>query len=265
MNRTLDVYADVDSFFDCRRGLLQYLMTEKDFPEGYNPKSEKEALERADDRKAQGDKLWALHVERNYKERRYDTFSYPQLGIDQDKFKAIFKERSLKHWATGMYYPTRLIKQLVTRIIDIEGLTDKPMDIKEVRLFVNTFPYEFDEKLAAQLVEAIRYGLRGLVTVKDIYSDPSTHDTAFYGQYNYVFRYNMLYDETSRAFSESFKTNPIPETGFVVPDILARGDDNTFAGSVKDWMLATFLWLGPALKLLPIEHSLYDYDDDKAK
>lgn len=264
MNRVLDVYADADSFFDCRRGLLQYLMTEKDFPDGYNPKSEKEALERMEDRKAQGDKLWALHIERNYKERRFDTFNYPQFDIDEDKFKAIFKERSLKHWATGMYYPSRLVKQLVTRIIDIESLTDKPIDIKEVRLYVNTFPYEFDDALTAQLVESIRYGLKGLVSVKAIYSDPVTHDAAFYGQYNYVFRYNMLGDETSQVFSESFQKNPIPETGFVVPDILARPTD-TFAGSVKDWMLAAFLWLGPALKLLPIEHSLYDYDDDPVK
>lgn len=260
MNRTLDVYADVDSFFDYRRGLLQYLMTEKDFPEGYNPKTEQEAFERMEDRKSQGDKLWALHVERNYQERRFDTFNYPQFDINEEKFKAIYKERSLKHWATGMFYPTRLIKQLVTRIIDIESLTDKPIDIKEVRLYVNTFPYVLDEALTAELVESIRYGLKGLVAVKAIYSDPATHTAQFYGQYNYVFRYNMMHDESSEAFSESFKEHPIPETAFVLPDVLVR-DNDTFAGEVKDWMIASFLWLGPALKLLPIEHSLYDYDD----
>lgn len=247
MNRVLDVYADADSFFDYRRGLLQYMMTE--------------GIEDPDARKAEGDRLWTLHVERNYKERRFDTFNYPQLGIDEDKFKTIFKQRSLQHWAGGMYYPTRLIKQMVTRIIDIESLTDKPIDIKQVRLYVNTFPYEFDETLTAELVEAIRYGLKGLVSVKAIYSDPSTHDSKFYGQYNYVFRYNMLHDDSSETFNESFKSHPIPETAFVVPDIIVR-DNDTFTGNVKDWMLAALLWVGPALKMLPIEHSLYDYDDD---
>jgi hypothetical protein len=260
MNRVLNIYADADAFFDYRRALLQYLMTEKDFPEPTSPLSAKEAMERLQDRKAQGDRLWTLHCEKNYKERRLDTFNFPQLGIDEAKFKEIFDKRSVDHWATGMFYPSRLITQMVSRVIDIEGLTDKPVDIKEVRLWVNTFPYQFGEDLTAQLVENIRYGLRGIVNVKAIESDPATHDSNFYKQYDYVFRYNMLIDESSRQLMETFKTNPIPDTAFVVPDILAR-EDGTFASNVKDWMLASYLWLGPALKVLPIEHSLYDYDE----
>lgn len=244
MNRVLDIYADADSFFDCRRGLLQCLMTEG-MPEPVV-------------RRAEADRLWELHIARNYKERKFDTYNYPQVGIDEDKFKAIFKQRSVEHWATGMYYPTKLTSNLVSKIIDIEGLTDKPMDIKQVRLYVNTYPYDFDEQLTAQLVEAIRYGLRGVVEVKAIYSDPSTQDAKFYGQYNYVFRYNLLLDETSEALMNSFMANPIPETSFIIPDVLVR-DNDTFTGNHKDWMQAGLVTLLPALKLLPIDHSLYDY------
>lgn len=260
MNRVLDIYADADSFFDYRRALLQYLMTESEFPERDDLTDDQAAVQTLL-RKNRGDQLWELHCAKNYKERRLDTFNFPQLGIDEDKFKALYAERSVKHWATGMYYPSRLIKQLVARIIDIEGLTDKPVDIKEVRVYVNTFPYDFGEELTAQLVEAIRYGLRGVATVKAIHSDPTKHDATFYGQYNYVFRYNMINDSSSKLFSETFQANPIPDTAIVVPNILAREENNVFATDPKEWMLATFLWLGPALKLLPIEHSLYDYDE----
>lgn len=245
MNRVLDIYADAESFFDYRRGLLQCLMTDH--------------IEDPDKCKAEGDRLWELYIARNYRDRKFDTYNYSHIGIDAERFKAIFDQRSLAHWGTGMYYPTKLIKTMVSRIIDIEGLTEKPMDIKEVRLYVNTWPYEFDTEHTAELIEAIRIGLRGLVKVQAIHSDPSKHDSRFYGQYNYVFRYNLLMDESCRALMESFQANPIPETNFVIPDVLVRPND-TFAGEHKDWMMASLLMVAPAIKLLPIEHSLYDYE-----
>jgi hypothetical protein len=244
MNRSLSVYADVEAFFDYRRGLLQCLMTDH--------------IEDPDQRKAEGDRLWDLYIARNYRDRKFDTYNYTHIGIDAERFKAIHAQRSLAHWATGMYYPTKLISTMVARIIDIEGLTEKPMDIKEVKLFVNTWPYQFDEEHIAELVEFIRVGLRGLVQVQAFSSDPAKHDAKFYGQYNYVFRYNLLLDETCEALMNSFQANPIPETNFVVPDVLVRPND-TFAGEHKDWMMASLLMMAPAIKLLPIEHSLYDY------
>lgn len=245
MNRVLDVYADAEAFFDYRRGLLQCLITEH--------------ITDPEQRKAEGDRLWALYIERNYRERKFDTYNYTHIGIDADRFKDIFNRRGLEHWGTGMYYPTKLIKNMIARIIDIEGLTDKPMDIKEVRLYVNTFPYQFSPEHTAELIECIRYGLKGLVKVQAIYSDPSTHDAKFYGQYNYVFRYNLLLDESFTALSETFMGNPIPDTNFVIPDVLVRPNE-TFAGPHKDWMMASLLMMAPAIKLLPIEHSLYDYE-----
>lgn len=244
MNRVLDVYADADSFFDFRRGLLQCLITDH--------------ITDPEQRKVEGDRLWELYVARNYRDRKFDTYNYSHIGIDAAKFKAIYDKRSLEHWATGMYYPTKLTGTMIARIIDIEGLTDRPMDIKEVRLHVNTWPYAFDSEQTAELIESLRIGFRGLVKVQAMYSDPSTHDARFYGQYNYVFRYNLLLDESCKALVESVKDHPIPDTNMVIPDVLVRPNE-TFAGDHKDWMLAGVMLLAPALKLLPIDHSLYDY------
>lgn len=257
MNKDIIIYADLDAFYDYRRALLQCLMTKEEFPPipGLDDKAE---VERANKRKAKGDEMWDKYISRNYKERRFDTFSYPGLGIDKDKFKEAFDKRSVEDWATGMFYPTALTRRMFTCVMDIENIAERPIEISSVKLFVNVFPYQFDEPLLKILREFLNVNFKGMIEIKTISSDQSLQDAAFYGQYNYVFRYNLLLDESSKALMDTFTAKPIPETSFIVPDIQLFGQ-TTFEGDTKEWMFASFITLGPALKLLPIEHSLYDY------
>lgn len=257
MNRVLDIYADIDSFFDYRRGLLQFLMTEGDYPETGVPFTE----EQIDARKALGDSQWDMHIAKNYRDRRMDTFNYPFFGIDESKYRKILAERSLKHWAANMFYPTKLNDTLINRVIALEGLTERPIDIKKVRLFVNTFPYAFDSDMSAELVAFLATSFNGLLEVKAISSDPSAQGAKFYGQYQYVFRYNLMLDESSELLMNTFQNNPIPDTTFVVPDILVRETD-TFAGTIKEWYQAAMTPLAVSLKVIPIEHADYDYRDE---
>jgi len=256
MNRILDIYADAESFFDYRRGLLQFLMTEGDYPDNGVELTD----EQFEARKALGDSQWEMHIAKNYRDRRLDTFNYPFFGIDEAKYKKILKERSLKHWSTGMFYPTKLADKMIARVIDMEGLTEKPIDIKKVRLFVNTFPYEFGTEMTEALVAHLTTAFKGMIEVKAIHSDPAAQGAKFYGQYQYVFRYNLMLDESSELLMNTFQDNPIPETTFVVPDILVRETD-AFAGKVKEWYQAAMTPLAVALKVVPIEHAEYDYRD----
>lgn len=244
MNRVINIYASIDSFFDYRRGLLQYLMT-KD-------------VEDPDKRKYKADKLWEMHIADNYRKRRMDTFSYPQFNIDRDKFLALYKQRSTEHWEMGMYYPTPLISKILSIVIDLEGLTEKPIDISEMKLFINVFPYQFTNEQLKELAESVRVGLKGTMVVKTIYSDPNSHDSRFYGQYQYIFDYNLITDETSTLFMEGLTSNPIPDTAAIVPDILIR-ETETFKGPVKDWMFGAYTSLSPLIRLIPTDRSLFDY------
>lgn len=244
MNRVINIYASIESFFDYRRGLLQYLMT-KD-------------IEDPDKRKYEADKLWETQVADNYRKRRMDTFNYPQFNIDGAKFKELYKQRSTEHWETGMYYPTPLINKILGVILELEGLNDKPIDISEMKLFINTFPYKFTKEQLQELTESVRIGLKGTMTVKTIYTDPSDHDSRFYGQYQYVFAYNLVSDESSTLFINGIKENPIPDTAAIIPDILIRETD-TFKGPVRDWMLGAYTSLSPLIRLIPVERSLFDY------
>lgn len=244
MNRIINVYADVEAFYDYRRGLLQCLMT-KDIKD-------------PDERRYKADKLWEMHIADNYRKRRMDTFNYPEFDIDKEKFAEIYKQRGVEHWATGMYYPTPLIKNLLAKVIDLEGLDDKPLDIKEVRLYVNTFPYDFGQELTDLLIEQIRIGMKGMVTVSAVHSDHSQMDARSYGQYQYVFRYGFMLDTDSTVFMESITANPTPDTFYIIPDIISR-DTDVFAGDVKEWMFGALVPLSPVGKFIPIERQLFDY------
>lgn len=244
MNKVIKVYADVEAFFDYRRALLQMLMTED--------------IEDPDKRKYEADRLWELHIADNYRKRRMDTFNFPDFGIDKARFEKIYKERGIEHWATGMYYQTPLVKNMLAKIIDLEGLEDRPINIKEINLYVNTYPYDFGEELTAELIEHIRVGMKGMVNVGAIHRPHAKLDAKFYGNYNYVFRYAFLLDEDSTAFMESFTGSPSPETAYIVPDILSR-DTDLFSGPVKDWIFGAMVPLAPIGRFIPIERSLFDY------
>lgn len=244
MNRVINVYADLESFYDYRRGLLQCLMT-KD-------------IEDPDKRKYEADRLWELQIADNYRKRRMDTFNYPEFGIDKETFQEIYKQRGIEHWATGMYYPTPLIKNMLAKVIDLESLEDKPIDIKEIKLYVNTYPYDFGKELTDELVDHLRKGMKGMVTVSAIHAEHAKLDAAFYGQYQYVFRYAFMLDEDSTAFMETMKEHPNPDTTYVIPDIISR-DTDMFVGSVKDWMFGALVPLAPAGRFIPLERTLFDY------
>ena len=241
MNRVLSVFTELDSVYDSRRGILQWLMTE--------------GIADENQRKAKGDKDWELHVQKNYENRRMDTFEYPAFKITKQSFERAYAERSISHWL--MYYPSNLLKRLVKVIIDLEGLVDKPIDIKGVDLFVNIFPYALDQELQDKFVAYAQHALGNIVKVKVLNVDTRKADSTFYKQFSYVFKYDFLLSEHSGPTMDTLKSSPIPETTFVVPDILVKEVEG-LQGSISDRIFAMSVLLAPSLRLVPISHQFYD-------
>lgn len=246
MNRNLKVYTEVQSMYDMRRGLIQWLLTE-----GIT-----------DDvlRAREGDRLWDLHIARNYEERRMDTFDYPHVGITKAKIDALVKEAKLEHWL--MFYPTSLCRTLFRKIVELEHLDEKPLDIKGVTLYVNTFPYEFDGAMQDEFLAYCNSLFGGRFDIKLQFSDTTEAGPAFYRQYNYVFKYDVL-AEAGAHLQTTIKSMPIPEVTFVVPDILSREVEG-FTGAVADRIYAYSLTLAHVFKLIPISHAFYDFEPPKA-
>lgn len=242
MNRIIKIYTELDSFYDYRRGLLQWIMTQ-----GIS-----------DDvlRKREGERLWEQHMAKNYAERRMDTFEYPALGINRDVFRKAHAERSLTNFL--MYYPTNLSRQLVTKVIELEQLTDIPINIGGLVLYVNLFPYEFDEELRQGFIDHCFTLFGGRVEVKTLFEDTSKAEPLYYRQFDYVFKYDIL-GEDCRAFQDNLLGQPNTNTAFIVPDVLVR-EVEAFQGPIIDRIFAWSMTMAATVRIVPIAHSFYDFE-----
>lgn len=257
MNKTIEAYADVDSIFDYRRGLIQKFVTEgmTGLPE--NP-TEEDVVAFNERRRLEGDKLFDLYVARNYQQRRMDTFEYPFIKFNKDTLKKLIKERSIKDWAFG-YYPTNFMSQFLKVVVDQEQLTEAPISIKGVVLTINVFPYEFDEALNQDLIDHCKYRFGGRVDVKVIRADTRSATVNYYKQFDYVFKYDLLLNEDYKPLMDSIGNPPIPGTTFIVPDLLVQ-ENEAFEGSIGDRIFACSLGVAAVFKVVPINRSFYDYE-----
>lgn len=257
MNKTIEAYADVDSLFDYRRALIQKFITQGMTGLSDNPTEEEETafIER---RRLEGDKLWDLYVAKNYQERRMDTFQYPFIQFDKFKLKELVKARTIKDWGFG-YYPTNFMSKFLKVVIDQEQLTEAPISIKGVVLTINVFPYEFDEALNEALIAHCKTRFSGRVDVKVISADVRDATVNYYKQFHYVFKYDLLLNEEHKPLMESIGNPPIPNTTFIVPDLLVL-ENEAFEGSIGDRIFACSLGTAAVFKVVPIDRSFYDYE-----
>ena len=244
MNRRIGAYTEVDCLFDVRRAILSLMVTDNMADKG-------DKL-----RKVEGDALWDIHFAKNYKERRLDLFEYPALGINREKFQARYDQRTVSDWL--FMYPTNLRDRIVKAILEQEQLVDRPINISGIDLYVNTFPYAFDEEMLANLQAYCNTAFKGFVKVKLVNYDSKQMTTLFYKQFNYVFKYDLLMSERYKAFMDSLAVTPIPETCMIVPDLLIE-ETSELCGPIADRIQAVLMMIAPAVKLISIDHSFYDY------
>jgi hypothetical protein len=160
-----------------------------------------------------------------------------------------------------MYYPTNLSRQLLRRVMELEQMTDTPINISGFILYVNLAPYAFDEELTQAFIDHCFTLYGGRVDVRVLNEDVSQAEPSFYRQFDYVFKYNILAEEC-RTFMEHIQEQPNPNTTFVVPDILVREVDS-LQGSILDRIYAWSLTIATAVKFIPIAHAFYDFEETK--
>jgi len=243
MNRRLNVYAELHTLYDYRRGLIQWLLTE-DF------QGSDEA------RKAEGDRLWDVHFAKSYKERRFDFFEYPDFNINRKRFDELFEKRSLQHFL--MYYPTNFMDDMIKVILDQEGLSEKPINIQGIDLHVNIWPYQFDEETEADFIKYAKSAFKGLADVKVISVNNTNLTPLFYRQFAYVFKYDLMMSQASEAFNATLSETPIPDTTIVIPDILIEESEHII-GLISDRIHAVAKVLALVVKMVPVAHAFYDY------
>lgn len=245
MNKDITIYTELDSLFDTKRGIIQILLTEQS---KLPPESRKE----------ESDRIFSTYIEKNYKNRKLDTFSYDVNGVkvNREKFLKRYSERSLGDWS--YFYPTNLVKAIRKIVVDLELTGDKPLDIRSMTLYINLHPFNFDEGLIKDLVAHMQTALGRVIKVKTLNTDVSKQTLSYYGKFNYVFKYDAFISEETKPLQESIGKVNIPETKFIVPDILVK-DSDSFKGETIDRIYALSTLLAPSVVLVPVKHEVYDY------
>lgn len=247
MNRVIKIYTELDSLYDTRRGTIELLLLDHE-------SKEKEIPE--ENRKLLANQLWNRYIADNYKERLLDTFEYKNFGINRETFVNRYNKRSISDWTH--YYPTNLTDRLIKLVMDLELMEEKPIDISGITLVVNTFPFVFDEELNRGLIGHLTTALNNIVNVKLMSFDTRNQTLDFYKNYDYVFKYDILTSENTKAFQESIGSNiRVPELRIMVPDILVKTND-AFTGNVSDMIEVLTVTLAPTVTIVPVKHEVYD-------
>jgi hypothetical protein len=244
VNKSLTIYTELDSIYDPRQAILSWLATE--------------GISDITLRKAEADRKWGLFFEKNYRNRRLETYEFPDFGITREKFEKAYAARSLSQWA--LYRPSNVLKKLLKTVFEIEQLEDTPLGIKGVTLYLNYFPYQLDPDLQAKLTDYVNQGLRGIVEIKLVNSNPVEQTTSYYKQFHYVLKYDILLGKDSKAFTESLATHPIPEVAFFVPDVFLSSPEG-LDKPPADILFGLSLAAAASARLIPISHDFYDYRD----
>lgn len=254
MNKTIYAYADLDSIYDPRRAIIQkYLM--QDVPYPAETATDAEFLKYTQE----GDRRWEAKIEPNYLVRRLDTYEYPSVGLNKEKFFELYKARSVKDWATGWFYPTNFMNRFLKLVIDSEQLTEVPISINTIQLTINTFPYEFPDDMLESLKAHCHERFGGRVQVKTTFVDTSKLTVLYYKQFAYVFKYDLFLVADYKAFFESVGSPPIPDTTFLIPDILVEENEN-FEGDIGERIFSLGLGFAHMLRTIPVAHLFYDYE-----
>lgn len=243
MSRELKVYTELHSLFDYRRGLIQWLITDD---------TDEDEL-----RRSKADNLWDLHFARSYKERRMDRYGYPALELTEEKFADALTNVTLTNFL--MYYPTNFAKMFMQEIIKVEAMGDTPLEFTGVNLYVNTFPYQFDQETLNLLQESLSSRFRGRYSVSLINQNPKQLTSRFYSQFQHVFKYDIMLGDYE-WFIKSLQSDPIPDTSFYVPDLFLK-ENKDIKGLPKDIIFSLGITLAPSLRLIPVDHALYDYEE----
>jgi len=256
MNRVIQCYTEIDSIYDTRRGITQKWLVRDLIDPNADRLSDAAHQEYVKQLRYEGDRLWELHIEKNYKERRMDRFEYPGLSLNRGIFLEWYRARGITDFKFG-FYLTKFTQAFLRTIIDLELMTETPIMFNKIVLHVNIYPYEMDQAMRQELVDHLQLRFGGKVEVKTINSRSETHEVGFYKQFDYVLKYDLM-AEDSETLMKSVGSIAIPETTFIIPDIIARESDE-FTGEIGDRIFSSTLQLAPVFKLMPIHHSFYDY------
>lgn len=196
---------------------------------------------------------------KTYKERRIDIFNKPEIGVTQEAYAELYKNRDISIFM-GKILPTPLLTSVLGIILDFDQLVGKPINLGTITHHVNIYPYELDDDLANSLTESLSAVLPYTHDIVLVKVPPKELVPSYFRKFDHVFKYDLL-GENSEEFCKSLPTNPIKDVKFHIPDLFMKEPGNDLQGSPKDVILKMSVVLAPFITLIPISHAVYDYKE----
>lgn len=242
MNDVLRLYTEIDSLFDSKRGLVQ-----KKICGGIDDLETDLA-----NKLKESDVVFSKVFLDKYKKRQHHLFNVPEYGITPGWFIEAYKNRSIEDF--DYYYPTPLCDGLFKIAMALEVSASGGFDFNEVVLDVNIYPYAFNEAEKELIISSLSDKFKGSIKINILSVNSTTLTSSFYGEYNTVFKADLLHDNLK--FAESLQSNPIPKTKFIVPAIHYKQTE--FKGNPEQALKLFALTSSPVMSLVVRDKGLYD-------
>lgn len=247
MNNTLNIYTELNSLFDIRRGILTHLARENGNP----------------------DFKWE-QFDPIYQKRNMDYFNRPDIGITPEGYKERYNRRSIEDWADEnecYFYPTNLLSEMFQIVRSIEFGSSSTIMLSDMNLTINCFPFELSDRLKAELIVHLQASIKFKVGIKLVYIDYDNMTAPYLNSFDYVFKYDLLISSKSKPWFESLKDVKKPGTKYIVPDLLAKDyseESNPQLGSVSvaDHIRKCSAVLGGLVIFIPVDKKLYQFKDN---
>lgn len=242
----IDIYSDIGSFFDLRRGIITHLSRENGHPEF----------------------KWEL-FDPIYQKRKMDYFIREDLGITPEGYNERYARRTIDDWADEnecYFYPTNLSSEILQIVRSIEYGSSHTIIMSSLTLSINIYPFDMSPALEQELLGTLRAAFKIPVDVKLINVPDSDITAPYLNSFDYVFRYDHLIRPTSKRWFETLGDLRKMGTKYIVPNLLAKNYSEESGStlktvSVEDHIRKCSGVLGGSVIFIPVDKKIYQFKD----
>lgn len=149
---------------------------------------------------------------RSYYERLIDDFS--EVGVDRQKFLEAYRRRDIETLKYARM--TGMVVWLAKMVMELEIQSATTPFITELKVEINTYPYDLDEETRRAIGEAVSYYVGKTTPIAVVYYPPEMVDPEFCRK-----RYGamMMYDANDwiRRYAHALSTHGIPQVTMIAP------------------------------------------------
>lgn len=199
--RPIEIYTEMDSLFDARRGIIT-----KCAIEAGNTNFD-----------------WDRNFAEIYARRRFDYFNQPELKVIDSVYQERYKQRSINDFADekqAYIRPSKLIHNIFKIVRELEFGVGQMISASTFNLTVNLHPYVIEDELLDELNSVIRGAIPFNISLYFVTIPYEKLTPTVLHTFQYAFIYDFITGENRKAYWDGYKTAQPSNIRFIIPDII---------------------------------------------